>query len=147
ADFQLDFFFVLEHGGQDLYDLLTNGVAVVDEFHFVAGHQHIGNLVRESDNFFTAQSHHALTVPFPANPFFVANPIATETGKSTLIARNSRETCPRVSNTGFRLPFLTVKPAFGPSPSEIERASCRERVSKTDQESALKKKIERKEDR
>src|SRR5579864_4604619 len=59
ADFQLDLFLVAEHVGQDLNDLLANRVAVINEFHFVAGHQHLGDLVRESDNFFTAQSQHS----------------------------------------------------------------------------------------
>src|SRR5215472_9788034 len=60
ADFQLDFLFVAENGRQNLDDVLTNGVAVINEFHFVAGHQHVRDLVRQPDNFLTAQSHHFL---------------------------------------------------------------------------------------
>src|SRR2546429_9948673 len=36
AHFQLDLLFVFQRGRQNLHHLLPNGVAVVDEFHFLA---------------------------------------------------------------------------------------------------------------
>src|SRR5437879_536974 len=47
----------LEHCLQDLHDLLADGVPVFDEFHLFAGHQDVGNRVREADDFFAAQAH------------------------------------------------------------------------------------------
>src|SRR5260370_22565658 len=46
ADFGVGFLFVLQRGGENLHDLLADGVAVLDEFHFVAGAPPIGNLMR-----------------------------------------------------------------------------------------------------
>src|SRR5215467_4736914 len=58
ADFQLNLFFVAEHGRQNLHDLLANRIAVVNKLHFVAGHEHVRDLVRQPDNLLSAQSHH-----------------------------------------------------------------------------------------
>src|SRR5271170_2973279 len=57
ARFELGLLFFAQRGGQDLDDLAANGVAVVDEIDVLAGHQHIGELVRDADNFFAAKSH------------------------------------------------------------------------------------------
>src|SRR5690242_4112497 len=57
ADFQVSFFFFVQRGGQDLNDLLPDGVAVFDEFHVIARNQHVRDLMGHSDNFFAAQSH------------------------------------------------------------------------------------------
>ena len=57
ADLEVGFFFFAERGGHDLDDLLANGVAIVDEFDIVAGDEDVGDLVRDADNFFAAESH------------------------------------------------------------------------------------------
>ncbi len=54
AGFELGFFFFAQCGGNDLNDLTTNGIAVVDEIDVVAGDQDIGQLVGDADNFFAA---------------------------------------------------------------------------------------------
>src|SRR5437660_12655305 len=57
AHFQFDLLFVLERGRQNLHYLLTNRVAVVDEFHFLAFDEYLRNLVRESYDFFASEAH------------------------------------------------------------------------------------------
>src|SRR6266849_10098532 len=57
ADFGVGFFFFFQRGGKNLHDLLTNGVAVLDKLHLVAGDQHFGNLMRQANDFFPAESH------------------------------------------------------------------------------------------
>src|ERR1700676_395885 len=57
ADFEVGFFFFAERGGDNLDDMLANGVAIVDEFDVVAGDEDVGDLVRDADNFFAAESH------------------------------------------------------------------------------------------
>src|SRR6266568_5168317 len=57
ADFQLNLFFFSQNRGQNLHDLLADGVAVLDEFHVIALTKHFRNLVREADDFFAAQAH------------------------------------------------------------------------------------------
>src|SRR5436309_7872471 len=57
AHFQLDLLFVFQRGRQNLHHLLPNGVAVVDEFHFLALNKHIRDLVRQPYNFFAGQAH------------------------------------------------------------------------------------------
>jgi hypothetical protein len=57
ADFGVGFFLVTQGRGENLDNLLADGVAVFNEFNFVAGDQHIGNLVREADDFFASESH------------------------------------------------------------------------------------------
>src|SRR5260370_12208484 len=57
AHFQFDFLFVFQRGRQNLHHLLPNGVAVVDEFHFFALHEHVRDLVRQSYDFLAGQAH------------------------------------------------------------------------------------------
>src|SRR5260370_13046257 len=102
AHFQLDFFFVAQHGRQNLHDLLADGVAVVDEFHVVAVDQHLGDLVRNSDNFFAAQSHRPL---FPTKERQPASRLASL----------------QISN--FNFPVSIAAPACGPWPN-VASPSC-----------------------
>jgi hypothetical protein len=60
ADFGFDFFLVAEDVGHGLDHVLTDGVAVLDEFDFVALHQKIDDLMGDADNFFAAQSHNSV---------------------------------------------------------------------------------------
>src|SRR6266851_1465437 len=57
ADFGVGFLFFLQCGSENLHDLLADGVAVLDKLHLVAGDQHFGNLVRQANDFFPAESH------------------------------------------------------------------------------------------
>src|SRR5229473_4525862 len=57
ADFRVGFLFFFQRGGENLHDLLADGIAVFDEFHVVAGDQHIRNLMRQPNDFFPRQSH------------------------------------------------------------------------------------------
>ncbi len=57
ADLGVHFFFVAQQSLEDLDDLIANGFAVFDEFHFIAGDQNIGDLMRKADDFFAAESH------------------------------------------------------------------------------------------
>src|SRR5713101_225162 len=57
ADFRVGFLFFFQRGGENLHDLLADGIAVFDEFHVVAGDQHIRNLRRQPNDFFPRQSH------------------------------------------------------------------------------------------
>jgi hypothetical protein len=40
-----------------LHDLLADGVAILDKFYFIAGDEHVRDLMREADDFFAAKSH------------------------------------------------------------------------------------------
>jgi len=51
------FFFLAENVGHGLDHVLANGVAVFDEFHFIALHQQIHDLVGDAHDFFAGQSH------------------------------------------------------------------------------------------
>jgi hypothetical protein len=57
ANLLLEFFFIAEDVGDGLDHVLTDGVAVLDEFHFIALHQKIDDLVRDANDFFAGQSH------------------------------------------------------------------------------------------
>src|SRR5258708_5685385 len=57
ADFGVGFLFFLQRGGKNLHDLLADGVAVFGEFHLVAGHQHISNLMPQPNHFFPRHPH------------------------------------------------------------------------------------------
>src|ERR1700752_2236496 len=57
ADFGVRFLFLFQRGGENLHDLLANGVTILDKFHFVAGDEHIGNLVRQANYFFPREFH------------------------------------------------------------------------------------------
>ena len=57
ADFGVGFLFVAERGGENLDDMLTDGVSIFNKFDVVAGHQHVGDLVGQADDFFAAESH------------------------------------------------------------------------------------------
>src|SRR5438552_6617705 len=70
ADFQLDLLFVFQSGRQNLNHLLPNGVAVVDEFHFLALDKYVRDLVRQPNNFFPGQAH----LPFPCLDIASPNP-------------------------------------------------------------------------
>src|SRR5437016_434253 len=69
AHFQFDLLFVLERGRQNLHYLLTNRVAVVDEFHFLAFDEYLRNLVRESYDFFASEAHLPFLCLNMANPY------------------------------------------------------------------------------
>src|SRR5712692_1302870 len=109
ADFQLDFFFVSQHGGQNLDDLLADGVAVVDEFHIVAVDQHLGDLVRNSDNFFAAESHRSFSQKNTASL-----PNAPGKPAAGLRPAHFRNLCVSASTSG---------PACGPWPN-VASPSC-----------------------
>src|SRR5216684_2470044 len=70
AHFQFNLLFFFQCGGQNLHDLLANGVAVVDEFHFFAFDQHFRYLVREPYDFFAGEAH----LPFPCLNIASPNP-------------------------------------------------------------------------
>src|SRR5229473_2885310 len=70
AHFQFNLLFFFQCGGQNLHDLLSNGVAVVDEFHFFAFDQHFRYLVREPYDFFAGEAH----LPFPCLNIASPNP-------------------------------------------------------------------------
>src|SRR5947209_11119588 len=59
ANAGIDFFLFTQVVLEDLDDVLTNGVAVLDELHVVAGNEKICNLVGDADDFFPTQSHSA----------------------------------------------------------------------------------------
>src|SRR5258708_8996490 len=65
AHFQLDLLFVFQRSRQNLHHLLANCVAVVDEFHFLAVDEYLGDLVREPYNFFAGKAH----LSFPCSTF------------------------------------------------------------------------------
>jgi hypothetical protein len=66
ADFHFDFFFFAKDIGHCLDHVLTDGVAILDEFHLVGLHQQIYQLMRDAHNFFAAQSHSLKWPLFPS---------------------------------------------------------------------------------
>src|SRR6516162_144208 len=68
ANLLLDSFLFLQDIRHRLHHVLPDGVAVLHEFHFVALHQQVDDLVRDANHFFARQSHFSLSPRFPALP-------------------------------------------------------------------------------
>src|ERR1700676_211000 len=76
AHFGVGLLFFFQRGGKNLHHLLTDGVAVLDKFHFVAGHQHFGDLMRKANDFFPAEPHACPPTGVNATPIFGRAPTA-----------------------------------------------------------------------